>query len=161
MSTNSLCSLQDVMAISGIKEIVLGGLLLKSTRYFLILSETTSFIDLSILVLSHRLRFHFVCCSKEVMNGINRPVVSLLGTRVSGTSAEVVPNRINLKLPTTASRECHLLQGRYISTDTRAKKCLSKTSRPDLISVMRPDLSQPTYGLEPKYVSGDILLLRL
>jgi hypothetical protein len=31
--------------------------------------------------------------------------VSLLGTRVGGTSAEVVPERINLKLPATTSQE--------------------------------------------------------
>ena len=55
--------------------------------------------------LSHLLRFHFVGCAKEVSNLTNRPVVSLLGTRVGGTSAEVVPKRIDLKLPATASRE--------------------------------------------------------
>jgi hypothetical protein len=47
---------------------------------------------------SHLLRFHFVGCAKEVSNLINHPVVSL-------TSAEVVPNCIDLKLPATASRE--------------------------------------------------------
>jgi len=40
---------------------------------------------------SHLLRFRFVCCAKEVIDFINHPVVSLLGTRVGGTSAEVVP----------------------------------------------------------------------
>jgi hypothetical protein len=52
---------------------------------------------------SHLLRFHFVDCAEEVSKLINRPVVSLLG--VVGTSAEVDPQRINLKLPATASRE--------------------------------------------------------
>ena len=54
---------------------------------------------------SHLLRFHFVGCAKEVSNLINHPVVSLLDTRVRGTSAEVVPQWIDLKLPSTASRE--------------------------------------------------------
>ena len=53
----------------------------------------------------HLLRFHFVGCAKEVSNLINRPVLSLLGTRVGGTSAEVVPQSIDLKLPATSSRE--------------------------------------------------------
>ncbi len=48
---------------------------------------------------SHLLRFHFVCCVEKVSDLINLPVVSLLGIRVGGTSAEVVPKRINLKLP--------------------------------------------------------------
>ena len=56
-------------------------------------------------VLSHLLCFYFVGCAKGVSNSINRPVVSLLGTQVGGTSAEVVPERINLKLPAAASRE--------------------------------------------------------
>ena len=43
---------------------------------------------------SHLLCFHFVCCAKEVSDLINLPVVSLLGTRVGGTSAEVVTKRV-------------------------------------------------------------------
>ena len=45
---------------------------------------------------NHLLCFHFVGCPKEVINLTNRPVVSLLGTRVVCTSAEVVPKRIDL-----------------------------------------------------------------
>ena len=41
--TNSLCNLPDVLVIGGIKEIELGGLLLQSARYFLILSAASSF----------------------------------------------------------------------------------------------------------------------
>jgi hypothetical protein len=40
---------------------------------------------------NHLFRFHFKGCPKEVINLNNRPVVSRLDTRVSGTSAEVVP----------------------------------------------------------------------
>ncbi len=51
-------------------------------------------------------RFVRVCekC-KKVSNLINRPVVSLLDTRVGGTSAEVVPKCIDLKLPPTTRKE--------------------------------------------------------
>ena len=42
------CNLPDVLTIGGIKEISLGGLLLQSTRYFLILSSAVSLSDLSI-----------------------------------------------------------------------------------------------------------------
>ena len=57
--------------------------------------------------LSHLLRLHFVGCVKEVSSSINRPVVNLLGTRVVGTSVEVVPDSeyINLKLPVSSSQE--------------------------------------------------------
>ncbi len=53
--------------------------------------------------LSNLFRFHFVGCVNEVSNLTNRPVVSRLGTRVGGTRAEVVPKRINLKLPATGN----------------------------------------------------------
>jgi hypothetical protein len=53
---------------------------------------------------NHLMRFHFVGFAKEVSDLIDRPVVSLLGTRVNGTSAEMVPRWINLKLPATTSR---------------------------------------------------------
>jgi hypothetical protein len=74
------------------------------------LREVTSQLDVPTLLTpasSHLLRFHFVCCAEKVSALTNRPVVSLLllGTRVGGTSAEVVPMRIDLKLPATASRE--------------------------------------------------------
>jgi hypothetical protein len=53
----------------------------------------------------HLLHFHFVGCAKKVNNLMNRPVVSPLGTVVGGTSAEMVPQWINLKLPGTGDRE--------------------------------------------------------
>ncbi len=55
--------------------------------------------------LSHLLRFHFVGCVKKVSELTNCPVVILLGTRVGFTSVEGVPNRLDLKLPSNASRE--------------------------------------------------------
>jgi hypothetical protein len=52
---------------------------------------------------SHLLCFHFVFCVKEVSRLINRPVVLFLDTRVGDTSAEVVPQGVNLKLPVFVS----------------------------------------------------------
>ena len=43
----------------------------------------------------------------------------------------------------------------------RDKKRLSETSRPGLISVMRPGLSQSTHRFIPKHTLWNILLLRL
>jgi hypothetical protein len=54
---------------------------------------------------NHLFRFQFVGCVKEVINLINRPVVSLLCTRMGGTSEVVVPKSIDLKLPVTTCRE--------------------------------------------------------
>jgi hypothetical protein len=54
-------------------------------------------------VSSHLLRFHFVCGAKEVSDLINPQVVSLLGTRVGGTSAEVVTKNIYLELFATTT----------------------------------------------------------
>jgi hypothetical protein len=71
--------------------------------------------------------------------------VSLLGTRVGGTSAEVVPKRIDLKLPTTTSREMYFHKERDLGSPGRGRKGLSETIRPGLISEMSPDLSQPTH----------------
>jgi hypothetical protein len=56
---------------------------------------------------SHLLRLHFVRCAKEVSDLISCPVVSLLGTRLGGTSAEVVTKSVYLKLLATTSRERH------------------------------------------------------
>ena len=69
----------------------------------------------------------------------NRPVVSLFGTRVSGTGASMITESINIKLFSTTNRERKLRQDCYCCTDTRDKECLSETSRPDLTSVMSPD----------------------
>ncbi len=98
----------------------------------------------------HLLCFYFVGCAKEVSKLINHPVVSLFGTRVSGTGANMIAESVNGEPFATTSRERKLRQCRDISTDTRSKECLSEDSRPGLISAMRPDLPQPTHGLIPK-----------
>ena len=41
--------------------------------------------------LGHLFGLNTVCGAKEVSDLINRPIVSFLGSRVCGTSAEVVP----------------------------------------------------------------------
>jgi hypothetical protein len=48
-----------------------------------LMSDATRFLAPSS---SHLLRFNFVCCAEKVSNLTNRPVVSLLGTRVDCTS---------------------------------------------------------------------------
>jgi hypothetical protein len=97
----------------------------------------------------HLLRFHFVGCAKVVSDLINRPVVSLLGTRVDGASAEVVTKRVYLKPPATTSREQHFRKERDLDSNRRRKEGLSETRRPGLIFVIRSDLPQPTHRHEP------------
>jgi hypothetical protein len=48
-------------------------------------------------VFNHLLCFNFVCCAKKVRKLINRPVVSLLGNRLDGTSTEMITQCIYLK----------------------------------------------------------------
>jgi hypothetical protein len=48
---------------------------------------------------SYVLRFHCMCCVEKVTQLINRPVMSLFGTRVSGTSTEMVSHHVQLGLP--------------------------------------------------------------
>jgi hypothetical protein len=55
--------------------------------------------------LNHLLRFNLCRCAEKVSKLINRPVVSLLGTRVSGTSTEMITQCIYLKIPATTSRK--------------------------------------------------------
>jgi hypothetical protein len=50
---------------------------------------------------SYVLRLDFMWCAEKVSQLLNRPVMSLFGTRMSGTSTEVVSHRIQLKLPAT------------------------------------------------------------
>ena len=118
-------------------------------------SKTTSLSP----VLRHLFRFHcdFVCCTKEVRDLISHPVVSLLDTRVGGTRAEVVTKRVYLKLPETTSRERYFRQEWNVRSNERGKKGLTETSRPGLIPVMSPDLSQSTHCLEPQYPWGNSL----
>ncbi len=119
--------------------------------------EVASQLDVPTLLTpasSHLLRFHFVCCAEKVSKLINRPVVSLLGTRVGGTSAEVVTKSIELELFATTSGERLLSNYRDQGAHGRGKECLPETSRPGLISTMRPDLPQPTHRLEPQDTLG-------
>ncbi len=123
--------------------------------------EVTSQLDVSTSLTpapSHLLRFYFVGCAKEVRKLINRPVVSLFGTRVGGTGANMIAECMNSKIFAVIIRERKLRQVRYCCTDTSGEKGLSQDSRPCLISAMWPDLPQPTHRLVPKYTSGGILL---
>jgi hypothetical protein len=52
-------------------------------------------------VFSSVLCLGFMGGTEKVSQLINRPVMSLFGTRMSGTSTEMVCHRIQLKLPVT------------------------------------------------------------
>jgi len=52
---------------------------------------------------NHLLCFNFVGCAEKVSELINRPVVSLLGTRVFGTSTAMITQSIYLEFPVTTS----------------------------------------------------------
>ena len=82
---------------------------------------------------------------KEVSDLISHPVVSLLDTRMGGTSVEVITKSIYLELFPTTTREWHFRKEWNVGSNGRVtqKKGRSETSRPNLISVMRPDLSHP------------------
>ncbi len=67
---------------------------------------------------NHLLRLYFVGCAKEVSKLINRPVVSLFGTRVSGTGANMIAESVNDKLFATTSRERKLTIGSPTGTST-------------------------------------------
>ena len=108
---------------------------------------------------SRLLRFHFVCYAEKVSDLINYPVVSLLGTGVDGTSAEVVTKRNELELFATTSRERLLNNNRDLDAHGRGKECLPETSRLGFISTMRPDLPQTTHWFEPEDTLGGILFL--
>jgi hypothetical protein len=54
---------------------------------------------------NHLLCCNFVCCEKKVNKLINHPVVSLLCTRMDGTSTEVITQCIYLKLLIRQGRE--------------------------------------------------------
>jgi len=56
-------------------------------------------------VFNHLLCFNLLRCSKKVRKLINRPVISLLGTRVSGISTEMITQCIYPKLPATTNRK--------------------------------------------------------
>ena len=74
---------------------------------------------------------------KEVSKLVNHPIVSLLDTRVDSTRAKVITKWVYLKLPATTTRERLLHNLWDLGAHCGGKKCLSETSRPGLISVMR------------------------
>jgi hypothetical protein len=57
---------------------------------------------------NHLVGLGFVCCEKKVSKLIDCPVVSLLGTRMGGTSTEMITRCIYQKLSTSANRKRRL-----------------------------------------------------
>ena len=87
--------------------------------------------------------------------------MSLLDTRVGGTSAVVVTKSIELEFFVTTSREWLLSNIWDLGAHGCGKECLPETSRPGFISTMRPDLPQPTHRFVVQDTLGGILILRL
>ncbi len=89
--------------------------------------------------------------------------MGLLGTRVGSTRAKVITTRVYLKLPATTTREGLLRHHWDLGAHGGGKGCLSETSRPGLISSMRPYLPQSAHRLkeEDTHTLGSILFLGL
>ncbi len=83
-------------------------------------------------VFNHLVGLGFLCCVKKVTKLIDRPVVSLLGTRMDGTSTEMITQNIYLKL--VSSNHKWLLRDHW---------------------------DQPTHRLEKENTSGGVFFLRL
>jgi hypothetical protein len=90
---------------------------------------------------------HRMCCVEKVSQLINHPVMSLFGTRMSGTSTELVSHRVQQEIPPT--------------THGHDKESLPKNTRSGFISTVFPDLTQLTHWLKEKETLEDILFLRL
>jgi hypothetical protein len=54
---------------------------------------------------NHLVGLDFVCCVKKVRKLIDHPVVSLRGTRMGGTSTEMITQCIYLKVSASANRK--------------------------------------------------------
>ncbi len=72
---------------------------------------------------NHLLCLGFVSCAKKVSKLINRPVVSLVGTRMDGTSTEMITQCIYLKLSATANRKRLLRNHWDLSAHWRKNVC--------------------------------------
>jgi hypothetical protein len=91
---------------------------------------------------SNVVRLGFMRCTEKVSQLLNRPVMSLVGTRMSGTSTEMVSHRIQLILPATTSCERLFSDDRDLGAHGHGKESLPETSRPGFISTVSSDLSQ-------------------
>ena len=87
--------------------------------------------------------------------------MSLFGSGMGSTGANMINKNITSGLPVTTSRECQLPESWNICTDTSGKEGLSETRRPDLVPVMRLNHSQKTNWFVPQTPLWGILFLRL
>ncbi len=86
--------------------------------------------------------------------------MSLFGSGMGSTGANMIAKNITGKLFATTSREWQLCQCEYLSTDTSAKG-LSETSRPGLIPAMRSNYPEKIQRSIPQNPLWGILFLRL
>jgi hypothetical protein len=56
-------------------------------------------------VFNHLVGLDFECCAKKVSESIDHSVVSLLDTRMGGTSTEMIAQCINLKLSVSVNQK--------------------------------------------------------
>ena len=109
---------------------------------------------------SHLLRFDLARCAKEVSDLISHPVVSFFGSgTVGNTGANMISKSVKNKNFANTNRERQIRQCCYFRTNTSGEERLSETSRPGLISVMRPDPTHPTHEGIPKDSFRDILFI--
>jgi hypothetical protein len=80
---------------------------------------------------------------------------------MGGTSTEMITQCIYLKISATTNRKRLLCNHWDLSAHRRGEKRLPETSRPGLISTVRPNLPQPTHRLEEENTLRSILFLRL
>ncbi len=75
-------------------------------------------------VFNHLLCFNLCRCTEKVRKLINLPVVRLLGTRVNGTSTEMITQCIYLKFPTTTTvRGFSVITWIWVSIDVEKNVC--------------------------------------
>ena len=103
---------------------------------------------------NHPLRLSPVGCPKEVRQLLNRPVVSLFGSRVSSTGCHMVAKSVNVEPFATTGRERKLRQCRYCCNNTRGEESLPEASRPGLISKKISPIQQ-TWGSPSKKKPGE------
>ena len=95
-----------------------------------------------------------MCCAKQVSKLLDCPIVSLFGSGMGSTGANMIAKHIQIRLFATTSRECQLRESWDMCTDTSGKEGLPETSRPGLIPAMRPDYPEKPQWLYHKILFG-------
>ena len=100
--------------------------------------------------LNHLLSLYPMWCVKQVSELLDCPMVSLFGSGMDSTGANMIVKNITDRLFATTSREWQLCQSGYLCIDTSGKEGLSETSRPGLIPAMRSNHPEKTQRIIPQ-----------